>query len=763
MRKTTHLSRHPALNPIAATLLMLGSVGTANAAAPTIIDEAAAPPRSTRAITHSSASSKPATQLASTQLHAIEVQAPNEGYSPSTATLGPLHNTPLQDVPQSVTVVDHQLMQAQGATNFQDALRYVPGITFAAAEGGAIGNNINLRGFNARTDVYLDGFRDRGQYYRDTFSLDSIDVLQGPSSMLFGRGSTGGIVNQVSKTPSWIPHDVVQATLGTNDQYRFTGDFDHAINDSAAFRIPVMAQTVHSTRDVMHGQDYGAAPSLRLRPNEKTELTFTSLLEHNHDMPDYGLPPLNGHPAPVPRDTFYGLTSDHTTQDVQLIAAQLRYHALPNLTLRNNAQYVRYRIDAIETAPGMVGTCSTQPCTSGNFSPLRTAANPGSYTHLPLSGLYVRLGSHARDIRDTSAYDQFDATWKFRTGPLRHKLIVGGELGRETYRNQALQYGNLPYLPLLNPPHLSEDQAGVTLTAAGQNLAQASATSYAGYFNDTISIGKHWKLVGGLRWDRYDAQLTNTVPSSRNPASADQTVYHDSVRSGILYQPTETQTWYVSYGTSFDPALETLTVRAGQQALPPETSRSLEVGTKQLFLDGNLSVDLAGFQVRQDNTAVQVATGVYEPEGSIRVNGGEISFSGRLTPKWQVFGGYTYLDGKLTDPAPGATDAGNKPENTPRHNATLWTDYAFTQTWSAGTGVVWQSSRYANVQNTVSVPSFVRWDATVAYTRPKYDIRLNLLNLSNVHYFDNLIQSDGGRAVPGLSRSALVTVTYHFD
>jgi len=120
------------------------------------------------------------------------------------------------------------------------------------------------------------------------------------------------------------------------------------------------------------------------------------------------------------------------------------------------------------------------------------------------------------------------------------------------------------------------------------------------------------------------------------------------------------------------------------------------------------------------------------------------------------------LDGKIVDPSPITGDNGNQPANTPRNNATLWTSYALTQSWSAGTGLIWQSSRFVTTTNVVSVPSFVRWDATVAYVRPHYDVRVNLLNLSNVHYFDNVIQSDGGRAVPGIDRSAQVTLTYRF-
>ena len=144
--------------------------------------------------------------------------AANNDYNPSSSTIGAKVPTPLRDIPQSVTVIDRAVLEAQGATSLADALRNVPGITIGGAEGGQIGNNINLRGFSARTDVYLDGARDRGQYYRDTFDLDSIEVLKGPSSMLFGRGSTGGVINQVSKVP--LAHDIDEfcATLGRTDR-----------------------------------------------------------------------------------------------------------------------------------------------------------------------------------------------------------------------------------------------------------------------------------------------------------------------------------------------------------------------------------------------------------------------------------------------------------------------------------------------------------------------------------------------------------------
>src|SRR5262245_13493365 len=185
-------------------------------------------------------------------------------YNPPTSSIGGGMMTPLRDIPQSVTVINSALMQAQGATSLADALRNVPGITMGAAEGGTIGNNFNLRGFSARTDLYLDGMRDRGQFYRDVFSLDAIEVLQGPSSMLFGRGSTGGVINQVSKLPSLTPFATATTIVGTQPTYRATADYNHPIDETSAFRLAAMAQYYHSTRDIMENKDGGIAPSLRL-------------------------------------------------------------------------------------------------------------------------------------------------------------------------------------------------------------------------------------------------------------------------------------------------------------------------------------------------------------------------------------------------------------------------------------------------------------------------------------------------------------------
>ena len=182
------------------------------------------------------------------------------------------------------------------------------------------------------------------------------------------------------------------------------------------------------------------------------------------------------------------------------------------------------------------------------------------------------------------------------------------------------------------------------LVSTPTNLVQAEATDVAPYINDTMSFAKYWKVVAGVRYDIYDASLTNTI---NPPPSASQNVDYTSVRLGTIFQPTDAQSYYLSYGTSFNPSLETLALTSGQQSLDPETSAQWELGGKWDVLHGDLSLTSAIFQIEKDNTRSQISPGVYQLTGNVRVRGFQATAAGRITRKWQVFGGYTFLDAKI--------------------------------------------------------------------------------------------------------------------
>ncbi|GLQ87965.1 TonB-dependent receptor [Dyella flagellata] len=665
-------------------------------------------------------------------------------YTADTSSVGAKVPTSLRDIPQSVVVVNRDLLDAQGATSLQDALRNVPGITIGAAEGGQIGNNINLRGFTARTDIYLDGFRDPGQYYRDVFDLDAVEVLKGPSSMLFGRGSTGGVINQVSKQPELKAFGQISATVGSGDRYRLTGDINQPLSGTAAARLNIYGQDMHSTREVLNNRDGGIAPALRLGIGTPTQITLSALIQRNHDMPDYGLPPINGRPAHVNPKNWYGLTDDRTIQSIDEFNARLEHTFSDHLTLRTQLQYSQYKTDARETAANSV-------VTAGGVTLNRTLGNP---TNLPLQDLYVQLASHDRVIHDKLLDSQTDLVNKFSTGNWQHTLVTGVEFARETYNNQTYTRNGLPLLSLLDPAQQATP-ANVTTTVG--NYAQSVGKSVGVYANDTIKLDDHWMVVAGVRRDRFDAHISNTLSA---PAYAQQTVYFTSVRGGVIYQPSEKQSYYVSYGTSFNPVLEQLTLTNGTQNLAPSKNRSYEIGAKWNLLDDMLGVNAALYKLEQTNARTQTSSGEYTLNGNIRVRGAELGVVGHLTDHWQVFSGYSYMDGKIVKALDGTQ--GNVPANTPRNTFTAWTTYTFAQHWEAGGGPTYMSQRYAANTDKTSVGGYTRWDAMLAYHQPRYDIRLNLLNLANKRYFDAVIPSDGGRAVPGVGRTVLGTVTYKF-
>ena len=691
---------------------------------------------------------------------------PSEDFTPPPSSLGRVGGD-VRDIPQSITVINKALMQSQGATSLTSAVRNVPGVTIGAAEGSQIGTNINLNGFSARTDLYLDGMRDPGQYYRDTFALEQIEVLMGPSSMLFGRGSTGGVINQVLKKPSLQKNIEVSGSVTTNGYFRGTADVNLPTSESSAVRVPMMFQVGKvSTRNQTEVLDFGFAPSYKFGIGTPTEVTLYALLQHNHDRADYGLPPLNGFPVDVNRNIAYGFASDHTDQDVIALGATVEHKFNKNLKLRNQTQFSYVNTNAVETAPNTIGTVSA----NGTFTPIT------GMTGQPFSNLFVRQQSHDRNIYDITVNNQTELTATFETGKIGHTLLTGIDLGYESYYNQNFARngscngtplgaanattGYVSCTPLLFP---NGNAPGVPETPT--NLATAQATAFGIYANDTIQVIPEIKLVGGVRYDLYYATIGNSINSTNTPgnttlASAQQTTNFVSVRTGIILQPTKQQSYYFSYSTSFNPSLEQLVSTTGvSQPLPPETNEAFELGAKYDLLNENLSLTGALFQITKQNARSQNGDNTFTANGTIRVKGVRAGVAGRINEQWQVFGGYTYLDARIIDGI-GTGTTGMVPLNTPRDSATIWSTYTFREKYEIGGGATYLGMRYANNTNTVQVPEFVRFDATAAYKMEKYDVRLNIFNLTDVKYYDQLIASDGGRSVPGSGITAMLTLNY---
>jgi catecholate siderophore receptor len=701
---------------------------------------------------------------------------PSEDFQTTKTSINRLGAADLMDVPQSVVVINKALMESQGATSLQSAIRNVPGITIGAAEGGTIGNNFNINGFSARTDLYLDGMRDRGQYYRDVFALEQIEVLFGPASLLFGRGSTGGVINQVTKKPGLKNATELSASVTTNGLVRTTADVNVPFgqDSSNAARVNAMFQYGKaSTVDMTTVQDFGFAPAVKFGIGTPTQITLQALMQHNHDQVPYGVPPLNGFPLNVPRNTAYGFSDDYTNQDAISLMATVDHAFNKDFKLRNQTMFNFVNTNVHETSGNAVGTLAA----NGGFVPAANGAIATPFSGAPLSQLYVRQQSRDRNIYDFTLDNQTELSANFDTGPVGHTFLLGAEFAYESYWNQSFyRNGTCNGVPLqasnattgfvgctpaggttwINSPSNIPDQYG--------NLASAQAWTAAGYFNDTIQVMPWLKLVGGLRLDYYYAQIGNSQNSANIFGNTTvpyfvQPITFLSVRTGAIVEPTRQQSYYFSYSTSFNPSLEQLTSTTGSAQLPPEQNEAFEAGAKFELLNGNLSLNAALFQITKTNARTQNPDGTFSATGTVRVKGVRTGVTGRITPEWQIFGGYAYLDGRIIDGV-GAGTQGMVPLNTPRDSGTVWSTYTFRETYEIGGGATYIGYRYANNTNTVQVPDFVRLDMTAAYRQPTYDVRLNIFNLTNTMYYEQVIASDGGRAVAGSGLTAMLTYTH---
>lgn len=690
-------------------------------------------------------------------------RAPGQDYAPTIATVGKLP-VAVRDIPQVVTVVTRAVLDAQNATSLTEALRNVPGITLQAGEGGAIGDNVNLRGFTARTDIYLDGSRDRGQYKRDTFSLDSVEVLKGPSSLFFGRGSTGGVINQVSKTPLKTDLNQVGVSYGTDDYTRTTADFNRVLSDTAAVRVALFAQDVKSTRDVVQQQDWGIAPSLRVALNKDTDMTLIGLYQQNRDVPDYGIPFVDGAPAEVSHDRFYGNTDDKFDQNTAVGKVKLEHRFNSWLTLQNQTQIGENTTNANPTpyrvctaAFNNAGTAPTGPC---------PVAAPGA----PYDQVTVQSDRRDRELKDTSAFTQFDAIAKLQTGSIGHILVGGVEIGRDSTHNQAYT-ASRRQLDNLGNFEPNATPADITRTRA-PTFTEGSARTVGVYLNDTVSLTPEWKVVGGIRRDRFDADVKTVTNATGNvavqangqPNAFERTDYGTSVRGGVIWQPTTTLSTYASYGTSFNPSAEAVTISAAQSTVAPEKTKSYEVGAKWDVFNGNLSLTSAVFHIEKTNARTTDQLGVVTVDGNTQVEGFELGAVGRITRNWQVIAGYSRLESELkkTNDGTGTGAArvsfqGNELPNTPANAASLFTTYRILRDYEVGGGFNYIDERFVTTSNLTKVDSYVRADALAAYHQPRYDIQLNVQNVFDEKFFDSIVASENGRAVPGRGRTVILS------
>ena len=667
------------------------------------------------------------------------------GHRPGIAAL----SETIQNTAQSINVVPQAVLHQQGVTTLQDALKNVPGITLNAGEGGSHGDTINLRGFPASDDFFLDGLRDTGFYTRDSFDVEQVEVYKGPASTLFGRGSTGGVVNQVSKAPTLRPIAAASLTVGGGDEVRGTVDANYVLGAASALRIDAMDQRAGVVdRDDVQNRRWGVAPAVAFGIGQATSLTLTFLHQQQDDVPDYGIPFVAGRPAPVRRANYYGLPADDRFQ-THVDVGTLRFdHQLTSaVSLSETARVGSYWFNS--------------PMTAAHYDPSKVAPVPPPTAATPLDTvlIYRDRPSSAGIVR--TAMSQTDLTARFTTGVLAHTLVAGLDLDRESadlvrYANQISQ---IAPTPLLNPdPGEAYPGHQTTIT---QRPATATDTLGVSLI-DTVDIGDRWSLVGAVRLDRFHAVLNEPITGKH----FDHTDTIASPRLALVYKPAASASLYLSYGTSFDPSAENLSLSASNQALPPEKDRTLEAGAKGVVLGGKLSLTAAVFTTQMTNARISDPTNpsLQSLSGDLRVNGVELGAQGHLTRNIEILAGYTHLDGRSQGLAGAGQTVGGL-QNTAPNAANLWAVYEWGRDLKLGLGANYLDRRPANVSGTDVIPAYVTVDGMISYRINRtLTARLNAYNLADVLYFTNAYDTapTENHVLPGAGRTFTLTLAASF-
>jgi len=682
-----------------------------------------------------------------------------KGYQGGATRVGKVTQLP-KDVPQALTIVSEGLIEDKNADTLKEALRNVAGLSFNAGEGGRIGDNMTLRGFSSFGDLYLDGIRDVAQYNRETFNVGQVEVLRGSAAMLFGRGQAGGVINQASKEPGLLNKGSVTGTVGSFDYKRLTLDVNQVVGENAALRVNAMKTDAGSSRDHVESERDGFAPTLRWGIGTADEFSLGHYYLRTHNTLDYGVPFFNKRPLDVPASRFYGTTSDYENNTTHISTASYIHRFSNDTEIRTVLRHADYDRDLWGVAPRLLaGTTAITDSTA------------------------LRRARQARGGHERTWTSQTDFTSKFATGPLKHEILAGLELlheqaGRWSYNNAAI--------PNLANTTVGDPDASPTLPVGYGSRTRINPSQYDGntvgtYAQDTIEFLPGWKILLGLRHDSLKADYRNTTTATSLATTADVSFSEWSYRSGLSWQPSEMQHYYLAFSDSFNPTADLYQFTTASSTAPAERSRTLEIGAKWELFEGDLSLRTSLYRAEKEwerNTDIESASGVptlTNPFPNLltkkrHTDGFEIEAAGRITPQWEVFLGWALLHARIDEAKPGGSTAveGMRPRNTPPFTYSLWSTYRLPAGWRIGAGVEGKGSRLAygipngtTVPNPNLAPGYRRWDAMVSYEQPKYVVKLNIFNLFDKRYYESVYEN-GGHVVAGTERSAQLSVEYKF-
>ncbi|MEM7061901.1 MAG: TonB-dependent siderophore receptor [Cyanobacteria bacterium P01_B01_bin.77] len=631
-------------------------------------------------------------------------------------------DTPLRDIPQSIQVIPREVLEDQQVISLSDALRNASGVQLTQRSFGEV---FVIRGFSNPVTL-RDGLRlvqpgntDVG--FQEISNLESIEVLKGPASILFGAIQPGGVINLVTKKPLSEPFYEVGVRAGNREFIEPRIDLSGPLTEdgSLLYRLNAFYRRADSYRDFETDEErLFIAPTLQWNISDRTDLTLSLEYADEQRPSDNGLVAVGDEVADVPFDRVLQELDDIQERETLRISADFEHRFSDNWTLRN--AFVYNRSDTKEAyAPSFL-------------SPVD-----------PVTG-DTTLNYFFVDPSISETYElQTNVVGEFNTGAIKHKLLFGADLFRyETDEQGRLDFFNPIPFNIFNPvygtvPRTDPSTLNVFVDRSIQN------ESLGVYLQDQIDLSEQLKVLLGVRYDTIE---NKTIGNPAPGVPGDVTTQNEEAvtpRVGLVYQPIEDISLYGSYSRSFVP--NTATTVSGD-FLDPEEGEQFEIGIRAEALDGNLAANLAFFHLTKQNVAT---TDPDNPFFSIaigeqRSQGIELDVAGEILPGWNIIANYAYTDADITEDNNG--NEGNRLGGVPEHSFNVWTNYEI-QTGSLeglglGLGFNYVGERIGDNANSFNVDDYFLTNAAVFYKKDNWQTALNFRNLFDVDY---IAGTGGGR------------------
>ncbi|RZN31383.1 TonB-dependent siderophore receptor [Bradyrhizobium sp. Leo121] len=665
-------------------------------------------------------------------------------------------NTPLIDIPQSVSVVTKEFIQDQGFQTLTDVTRYVPGVAIHQGEGNR--DELVIRGVDSSANFYVNGFRDDVQYFRDLYNAQSVEVLKGPSALTFGRGAGGGLVNRTLKEADGTRIYQAAAQTGSYNDRRVSLDAGQAVNENVAVRLNTFYENSDTFRDYGHFERYGFNPTVTLKPTDDTKIKLSYEYYHDERLADRGNPSL-GIPGGATRfnptvpfapngdlTTFYGSPIYNQARvDVQTGIAVIEHDFGNGLTAKNSTLYADYNRGYRNVYPGGTG------------------GGPGGGAVTP-DLTQVSLNAYQNDTPRENVFNQTDFIYKTATGPVFHTVAFGTEFGRETglsrrdsgifpnNGNRAFDVVN-PFNPTYFGPVLFTHLPSDANSKYRLNIA-------SGYVQDQIEATRWLQFFLGARYDSFDLSAFD-FNTNINRSRVDEKV---SPRVAVIVKPIDNLSVYTAYSTSFLPASgdQFSALSPGTLILQPQKFENTEVGVKW-NIQPKLLFTAALYELNRTNVPIADPNnpGFFFANGANQIRGFETAVTGYITPDWQTVFGYAYTDARVTSATSPTIVPGNRVQLVPFNQFAWWIKYQIDQRWAASLGIIYFSDSFASSDDTVRLPGFWRFDAGLfAKIDETWSAQLNVENIFNTGYWAT---ADGNNNIsPGQGRTFRVLARARF-